>query len=55
MIVRRRDGTQARLIVQRRARVRVDAAPDAAPDHVLREFDRSTGHYLDNTAVYATG
>ena len=66
VIVHRRDGTRARFVVQRSERYPKDRFPTARVYGATRrptlrlitcsgEFDRSTGHYLDNTVVYATG
>ena len=65
VIVRRRDGTRVRFTVRRRERVRKDHFPTRRVYGPTRRatlrlitcsgaFDRSSGHYLDNTVVYAT-
>jgi sortase (surface protein transpeptidase) len=65
VLVRRRDGSSVRFIVQGRERYPKDHFPTArvyGPTHrpTLRlitcsgQFDHSTGHYLDNTVVYAS-
>jgi Sortase domain len=64
VVVLRRDGTRARFTVQRSEQYPKDRFPTArvygqTPGPALRlitcggEFDDSTGHYLDNTVVYA--
>jgi sortase (surface protein transpeptidase) len=61
----RRDGTRVRFVVQHserypKARFPTDRVYGATPGPTLRlvtcsgDFDSSTGHYLDNTVVYAT-
>lgn len=65
VIVRRRDGTRVRFTVRRIARyakarfpARLVYGPTDRPELRLitcsGTFDRATGHYLDNTVVYAT-
>jgi len=65
IIVLRRDGTRARFAVQRSQEYPKDRFPTArvygrTARPTLRlitcggEFDRSSGHYLDNTVVYAS-
>ena len=64
IVVLRRDGTRARFTAQRSEQYPKDRFPTArvygqTPGPALRlitcggEFDDSTGHYLDNTVVYA--
>jgi hypothetical protein len=63
--VRRRDGSNVRFTVQGSARYAKDHFPTARVYGATRRptlrlitcsgvFDRSSGHYLDNTVVYAT-
>ena len=65
VVVRRADGGATRFSVQRVARYRKARFPTAAVYGLTRRptlrlitcsgaFDRSTGHYVDNTVVYAT-
>jgi sortase family protein len=65
VVVRRADGGATRFTVQRVVRYRKARFPTAAVYGLTRSptlrlitcsgsFDRSTGHYLDNTVVYAT-
>jgi hypothetical protein len=65
IIVVRRDGSRARFTVQRSERYSKSRFPTARVYGMTRrptlrlitcsgDFDRSTGHYLDNTVVYAT-
>jgi sortase (surface protein transpeptidase) len=64
IVVRRRDGTRARFAVQRseqypKAEFPTARVYGATPGPTLRlitcggDFDSSTGHYVDNTVVYA--
>lgn len=64
VVVRRRDGTSVRFIVRSSERYPKDRFPTARVYGPTRRpelrlitcsgtFDRSTGHYLDNTVVYA--
>jgi sortase (surface protein transpeptidase) len=63
--IRRRDGSSVRFTVQGSARYRKDHFPTARVYGPTRRptlrlitcsgvFDRSSGHYLDNTVVFAT-
>jgi sortase (surface protein transpeptidase) len=65
VIVRRRDGTSVRFTVQGSARYAKDHFPTARVYGPTRrpalrlitcsgQFDHSTGHYLDNTVVFAS-
>jgi sortase (surface protein transpeptidase) len=65
VFVKRQDGSRARFVVQGSATYSKDRFPTARVYGATRrptlrlitcsgEFDRSTGHYLDNTVVYAT-
>ena len=65
VVVRRRDGTSVRFIVRSSERYAKDRFPTSrvygatrAPELRLitcsGTFDRTSGHYLDNTVVYAT-
>jgi sortase (surface protein transpeptidase) len=65
VVVHRRDGTRARFVVQGSARYAKNRFPTARVYGSTRRptlrlitcsgvFDRSTGHYLDNTVVYAS-
>jgi len=64
IVIVRRDGTRVRFRVQRAARYRKAAFPTARVYGATRgptlrlitcsgAFDRASGHYLDNTVVYA--
>jgi hypothetical protein len=64
IVVVRRDGSRVRFLVQRMARYRKAAFPTAAVYGPTRgptlrlitcsgAFDPASGHYLDNTVVYA--
>ena len=66
VVVHRRDGTRVRFVVSGSGRYAKDRFPTARVYGPTRrpalrlitcsgDFDHSSGHYLDNTVVYATG
>jgi sortase (surface protein transpeptidase) len=65
IVVRRRDGSRVRFVVQGSRRYRKNRFPTARVYGATRrptlrlitcsgDFNRSTGHYVDNTVVFAT-